>query len=92
MDQSLDETVEIRLPKSDCLLLFELLTRSYKVWRETNSNDAAADPMIVEARELCDRKVLWHLEGALERTMVEIFWPNYHDLLSRAKERVEAQA
>ena len=42
MDTSLDDKVPIDLPKSVCLVLFELLTQSYEAWRKSNPNDSSA--------------------------------------------------
>ena len=87
MENDLHSTVEIRLPKSVCLVLFELLTRSYDRWREANPDDSAAGPMLVNAVEHADRKALWQLEGALERTLPELFSSDYRALL-RESERL----
>jgi len=84
MDTSLDDKVIIDLPKSVCLVLFELLTQSYEAWRKSNPNDSSASPLFVEAREFAQRTALWRLEGALERTLPEIFSSNYSELLSEA--------
>ena len=87
MENDLHSAVEIRLPKTVCLVLFELLTRSYEKWRETNPDDSAAEPMLVNAVEHSDRKALWQLEGALERTLPELFSSDYKALL-RESERL----
>jgi hypothetical protein len=89
MDASLDDNVIIDLPKSVCLVLFELLTQSYEAWRKSNPNDSSAGPLFVEAREFAQRKALWQLEGALERTLPEIFSSNYSELLSEARRVLE---
>ena len=89
MDTNLDDKVIIALPKSVCLVLFELLTRSYEAWRKNNPNDSSAGPQSVEAREFAQRKALWRLEGALERTLPEIFSSNYSELLSEARRMLE---
>ena len=86
MDTSLDDKVAIDLPKSVCLVLFELLTQSYEAWRKNNPNDSSAGPLFIEAREFAQRKALWRLEGALESTLPEIFSSNYSALLSEAKQ------
>jgi hypothetical protein len=90
MDSSLNDRVAIDLPKSVCLVLFELLTRSYEVWREENPDDGSADPMLVEAGELAQRRAIWLLEGALERTLTELFSSNYAELLSEANRILES--
>jgi hypothetical protein len=90
MDSSLNDKVAIDLPKSVCLVIFELLTRSYGVWRKENPNDGSADPMLVEAREFAQRRALWSLEGALERTLPELFSSNYAELLLEANRILES--
>ena len=88
MENDLQATVEMRLPKSVCLVLFELLTRSYELWREENPDDTTAGPMLVNAIDLAERKALWRLEGALESTLPELFSPDYKDLVVKAKQLV----
>jgi hypothetical protein len=34
-----------------------------------------------------ERIILWHLEGAIESTLAEIFSPEYKELLKIAKEK-----
>jgi hypothetical protein len=90
MENDLQSTVEIRLPKSVCLVLFELLTRSYERWRESNPDDSSAGPMLVNATEQSDRMALWQLEGALERTLPELFSSDYEALLLEAGRLIAA--
>jgi hypothetical protein len=85
MESHLDETVQLCLPKSACLVLFELLTDSYERWRSDNPDDHTADPMAVIAQEHAQRKALWLLEGSLERTLPELFSSNYSELLIESK-------
>ena len=89
MNGSLNDKVAIELPKSVCLVLFELLTRSYEVWRKDNPDDSSAGPLLVEAREFAQRKALWRLEGALESSLPELFSANYSELLSEARRLLE---
>jgi hypothetical protein len=91
MDSVLNDCLEIRLEKSDCLVLLELLARSSETWLKFNTSDDAANPMNVEARELSERRALWHLECALERTIPEIFSANYEELVRQAKRKIEAE-
>lgn len=85
MDPHLDEHISIHLSKAACLVLFELLTTSYEQWIEKNSDDSSASPMLVNAAEHEQRVALWHPEGALERTIPEIFSANYADLVKSSK-------
>lgn len=89
MNTGLDDKVRVDLPKSVCLVLFELLTQSYKEWRINNPEDSSAGTLCVEAREFAQRKAPWRLEGELERTLPELFSSNYPELLSEAKRLLE---
>jgi hypothetical protein len=85
MKSELSETIEITLPKSVCLVLFELLPASYEQWRKVNPNDENAQPLLISAVEHNERVALWKLEGAFETTMPELFSSNYSDLLAESK-------
>jgi hypothetical protein len=73
-----EEKVIIELTKSEALVLFEFLSR-------TSDDDSKTTADQVE------RSVLWHLECALEKALVEPFLPNYLGLLDRAKERLKGE-
>jgi hypothetical protein len=81
----LNQRIEVSLPKSTWLVLFELLTFSYEQWRHENPDDSSAPPMMVVADEHPHRAALWRLGGALERTMPELFDSNYDQLLTESK-------
>jgi hypothetical protein len=81
----LNESVTLEIRKSSCLILFELLTRSYESWRKENPEDSSAGTMTVNAYDHADRVALWHLEGALERTLPELFSSNYKELLKKSR-------
>ena len=91
MGENLEEKVTLDINKSACLVLFELLTRSYEIWRKTNPNDDSASPMLIQANELAERKALWRLEGAIERTLPEVFFSNYAELISESKRLLETR-
>ena len=85
MTQSeLNREVTISLSKAECLVLFELLTKSYEQWRRANPSDANAGPMVVNAGSHSERLALWRVEGSLERTLPEVFSSNYEELLLAA--------
>jgi hypothetical protein len=71
-DNTLNETVTLYLAKSACLVLYDLLTESYKHWRKSNPDDSSPNPMRLDAKEYAERMAVWRLEGALERAV-----PNY---------------
>jgi hypothetical protein len=83
--ESLEEHIEIHLSKAACLLLFELLTNAYEAWRTDNPDDATAEPMLVCVDQHAARRALWQLEGAIERTLPEVFSKDYEELLDESK-------
>ena len=83
-ESELKTEVTFSISKGACLVLFELLTRSYEEWRSANPDDATANPMLVSAGQHSERVALWQIEGSIERTLPEVFSSNYNELLSSA--------
>ncbi len=73
----MSKTIRIELTGDAALVLFEYLTR-------IDSGDAAKAPHEAEER------VLWFLEGQLERALTEPLDPNYRELLAKAQRRVRS--
>jgi len=65
----------ISLTNDEALVLFEWLASA-----DSNSNSNMPD----EATQ----KVLWQLEGLLEKGLLQVLDPNYNELLCAAKESV----
>jgi hypothetical protein len=85
MTQSeLKDKVTVSLSRAACLVLFELLTKSYEKWRRTNPDDATASPMVVKASSHSERVALWQVEGSIETTLPEVFSSDYEELLAAA--------
>ncbi|MGB0063041.1 MAG: hypothetical protein WBP85_01230, partial [Terracidiphilus sp.] len=82
------EPVTLEMPKSACLLLFEMLTTAYELWRKANPDDASANPMVIAAQTHAERVALWKLEGVLERTLPELFSSNYEALLEESRQQL----
>jgi hypothetical protein len=53
----------------------------YEHWRKVNSDDASANPMVLEASHPAPRMAIWQLEGAIERILPELFSSNYRESL-----------
>lgn len=83
-EPQLKTDISLTLSKAACLVLFDLLTRSYEEWRRANPDDATAAPMTVAARTHAERVALWQIEGGIERTLPEVFSSNYEELLATA--------
>jgi len=84
-DNTLNETVTLYLPKFACLVLYELLEKSYRHWRNSNPGDSSPNPMQLNAKEYAQRRAVWRLEGALERAVPELFASDSVVLLKESK-------
>ena len=84
-ENTLNETVTLYLPKSACLVLYELLTKSYKHWRKSNPNDSSPKTMQLDTKGYAKRRAVWRLEGALERAVPELFASDSAALLKESK-------
>jgi hypothetical protein len=69
------DSVALTLNRHEALLLFE--------WLATlDSRDAGL------SQDSAEQKVLWNIEGQLERLLVEPLAPNYRELLEDARKKV----
>ncbi|HEX7286483.1 MAG TPA: hypothetical protein VF532_09890 [Candidatus Angelobacter sp.] len=89
MESNLDEQIEIKLSKSELLVLFEFLARSYDAWRTAGDQDVAT--FVLSKPDDGERTALWHLEGKIESTLVEVFADNYNELVRQAKDALTAE-
>lgn len=70
-----DETT-IKLNKDEALVLFEFLSRI---------NDKELKEIFEDQAE---QKILWILEGQLQKQLVEPFKPNYNDIIREARNKI----
>lgn len=89
MHEELQEQVTIPIPKGTLLVLFEYLARSHDGWRRTGES-LDESSFVLEKPDVGERLALWLLEGAIERTLPEIFWPEYRQLLAEWKQHLES--
>ena len=87
---TLDKQVTISLPKGTFLVLFEFLSRSYELWKNSGNPPPADDTFVLLKPDAGERTALWHFEGAIERTLPEIFATNYKDLVGEWKQKLTA--
>jgi hypothetical protein len=71
-----EDKVEIELSADQALVLLE--------W--VNREDDDRDALTFEHES--EQRVVWDIEAQLERTLVEPFKPNYHELVSDARQRI----
>jgi len=84
----LDERISISLPKGTLLVLFEFLAHSYEKWRASGNEQLSNDTFVLTKPDAGERVALWHLEGEIERTLPEIFAPDYKDLVVGWKQKL----
>ena len=68
--------ITITLNKDEALVLFEFLSR----FNENDNKEIFQDQ--------AEEKVLWRIEGQLEKILVEPFMPNYQDIIKEARNRI----
>jgi len=88
----LDEQVTISLPKGTFLVLFEFLAHSYELWRRSENPPPIEGTFVLVQPDPGERTALWHLEGAIEKTLPEVFAPDYSDLVGEWKQKLTAQS
>jgi len=73
---NLTDDITVKLDKNEALVLFEFLSRlNNKEVKEIFEDKA-------------EEKVLWILQGVLEKQLVESFKPNYSEIISEARNNV----
>ena len=68
--------ITITMNKDEALVLFEFLSR----FNENDNKEIFQDQ--------AEEKVLWRIEGQLEKILVEPFMPNYQDIIKEARNRI----
>ena len=74
-----DETATLTLTRAEALVFFEFLSRF--------SQDQQLD-----TRDKAEELILWHLQCAFERALVEPFAPDYQSELDAARDAVRRSA
>ena len=92
MDTNLDEAVAVTLPKGTLLMLFEYLNRSCDAWRAASGAGRGKKTFVLQQPDAAETTALWHLEGAVERTLPEIFSARYSHLLTEWKQHLTSHS
>lgn len=71
----MSDSVRLELTRDEALVLFEFLAR-------------CDDNETLTLEDQAEERVLWKLEGLLEKQLVEIFDPSYKSLVESARERL----
>jgi hypothetical protein len=71
--------IMFQLTPDEALVLFEWAARF-------------TDDDVMEFRHPAERAAIWSLNGALERVLVAVVAPNYHELLHAARTRLAERA
>ena len=87
MNTNLDELTSITMPKGTLLVLLEYLARSYESWRKA-AGTTDETSLVLMAPDAGERAALWRLEGEIERTLPEVFSPDYRQLIAEWKQHL----
>ena len=87
----LDEQISISLAKGTLLVLFEFLAHSHNQWKGSASEQLSQDTFVLAKPDAAERVALWHLEGAIERTLPEILASDYKDLIAGWKAEIDSR-
>ena len=87
------ECVEIKMRRGTLLVIFEYLARSYDEWRRTEKAlaDSSDDAFVLCKPDPGERAALWRLEGEIERTLPDIFNPDFKELVAAEKKRLSQE-
>jgi hypothetical protein len=84
-----DPNVTITMRRQTLLVVFEFLTQSYESWKKTGPK--SDDSFLLRVPDEGERVALWRLEGEIERTLPEIFSPEYQRLIREEKNRLRSE-
>jgi len=71
------------------LVIFEFLAQSYADWKR--SGPVSDESFLLRKPDAGERVALWQLEGEIERTLPEIFSPEYKQLITVEKRRLSTE-
>lgn len=70
-----DDSLTLRVSKAEALVIFELLSR-----------EAEADAESLQIVHPAEIHALWRIEAQLEKSLVEMFRPDYQEIINNARE------
>lgn len=73
---NVDKSLNLTISKEEALVLFDFLAR----FNESEQSDVFEDQ--------AEQKTLWVLEGQLEKQLVELFKPDYKDIIKDARNKI----
>ena len=76
MNMTDQQKINLTVTKDEALVLFEFLAR----FNQTDHTDIFEDQ--------AEQKILWILEGQLEKQLVEPFKPDYKDIIKEARNKI----
>jgi hypothetical protein len=87
--------VSITMRKETLLVIFEFLSKSYEQWSASGGSHGSLqsdETFVLKKLDAAERIALWALEGEIERTLPEVFWPDYAEIVATEKQRLTAAA
>jgi hypothetical protein len=83
------ESTTLTMRRETLLVIFEFLAQSYEGWKQAGSS--SDDSFVLRKPDAGERVALWRLEGEIERTLPEIFSPEYKQLVAAEKRRLSLE-
>jgi hypothetical protein len=87
------EFVDLKMRRGTLLVIFEYLARSRDEWSKTGKapDDYSDSAFILSKPDPGERVALWRLEGEIERTLLDIFDPDYKELIAAEKKSLSEE-
>ncbi|SRR2546429_10628 len=87
------EFVDLKMRRETLLVIFEYLARSHDEWSKTGKapDDYSDSTFVLSRPDPGERVALWRLEGEIERTLPDIFDPEYKELITAEKKRLSEE-
>jgi hypothetical protein len=87
------EFLELKMRRATLLVIFEYLARSHDEWSKTGKapDDYSDSTFVLSKPDPGERVALWRLEGEIERTLADMFDPEYKELIAAEKKRLSEE-
>ena len=87
------EFVDLKMRRETLLVIFEYLARSHDEWSKTGKapDDYSDSTFVLSRPDPGERVALWRLEGEIERTLPDIFDPEYKELIAAERKRLSEE-
>ena len=87
------EFVDLKMRRETLLVIFEYLARSHDEWSKTGKapDDYSDSTLVFNRPHPGERVALCRLAGEIQRTLPDIFDPEYKELIAAEKKRLSEE-